>query len=36
MGKACLYIKNLGQINLSVLEELMAKSIAATRAKYPA
>ena len=36
MGKACLYVKNLEQINLSVLEELMAKSIAATKARYPA
>ncbi len=35
-AKGCLYIKKLEQVNLAVLEELMAKSIAATKAKYPA
>ncbi len=35
MGKACLYIKRLEEIDLGVLEELMQKSIAGTLEKYP-
>ena len=35
MGRACLYIKRLEQIDLAVLEELVRKSIAALKAKYP-
>lgn len=36
MGKACLHIKKLEQINLAILEDLMAKSRAGAMAKYPA
>ncbi len=36
MGKSCLYIKRLDDVDLDVLEELMQKSIAGTLAKYPA
>lgn len=34
-GKACLYIKRLEDVDIAVLEELIVKSIAAIRAKYP-
>lgn len=36
MGRACLYLKNLEKIDRAVLEELVVKSVAAQRAKYPA
>ncbi|HHG90978.1 MAG TPA: DUF1801 domain-containing protein [Devosia sp.] len=36
MGKSCLYIKKLDDIDLDVLEELMQKSTAGALAKYPA
>lgn len=36
MGKACLYVKRLEQIDMDVLEELIVKSIAAIKAQYPA
>ncbi len=35
MGKACLHIKKLEQINLAVLEELVTKSMLAIKEKYP-
>ena len=35
MGKGCLYIKRLDQIDRDVLTELISESIAAVRAKYP-
>ena len=31
----CLHIKKLADVNLAVLEELIAKSVAALRARYP-
>ncbi|QBZ97577.1 DUF1801 domain-containing protein [Flavobacterium sangjuense] len=34
-GKACVYVKKLEDINLSVLEELTRASINYTRLKYP-
>jgi Domain of unknown function (DU1801) len=34
-GKSCLYIKRLSDIDVSVLEELIAASHAAMQAKYP-
>ena len=35
MGKACLYIKRLADIDRNVLEELVTRSISATRQRYP-
>ncbi len=35
MGKACLHIKKLEQIDLTILEKLMEKSRAGAMAKYP-
>lgn len=35
MGKSCLYVKRLEQIDMDVLEELIVKSIAAIKAQYP-
>jgi len=35
MGKGCLYIKRLEQIDRKILKQLMAFSMAATRKKYP-
>ncbi len=35
MGKACLYLKKLDTIDRDVLEELVVKSMQATREKYP-
>lgn len=35
-GKSCLYVKKLADIDLAVLEALIAESLAAMRAKYPA
>ena len=34
-GKGCLYIKKLDDVNLSVLEDLLSKSVEWTTAKYP-
>jgi hypothetical protein len=34
-GKSCLYVKKLGDIDLGVLEELIAASLAHMRAQYP-
>jgi len=35
MGKACLYIKRLSDIDVGVLEELVKASVAEMRRKYP-
>lgn len=35
LGKACLYIKRLSDIDLDVLEELITTSLSAMQAKYP-
>ena len=35
MGKGCLYIKKLADVDQKVLETLFVKSVAAMRAKYP-
>jgi hypothetical protein len=35
VGKSCLYVKRLSDIDMAVLEELAALSIAWTRARYP-
>jgi hypothetical protein len=35
MGKGCLYLRKLGDIDLKVLEQLVAGSVAAIRARYP-
>jgi hypothetical protein len=35
MGKGCLYLRKLGDIDLKVLEQLVAESVAAIRARYP-
>jgi predicted GIY-YIG superfamily endonuclease len=34
-GKGCLYIKKLADVDLKVLESLIEKAVAATRASYP-
>ena len=34
-SKACLYVKKLADVDEKVLETLVVKSVAATRAKYP-
>lgn len=36
MGKACLYLRRLEDVDQQVLEQLVAESAAATRARYPA
>ncbi|WP_373067752.1 DUF1801 domain-containing protein [Gemmatimonas sp.] len=36
IGKACLYLRRLSDVQLSILEQLIARSIAATKARYPA
>lgn len=36
MGKGCLYVKKLGDVNLDVLEELIALSVSTLREHYPA
>jgi hypothetical protein len=36
MGKACLYLRRLADIDAAVLERMVAASVAATRARYPA
>jgi hypothetical protein len=33
-GKGCLYIKKLDDVNLSVLEDLLKKSVEQTKATY--
>ncbi|RZA32109.1 MAG: DUF1801 domain-containing protein [Lysobacteraceae bacterium] len=35
MGKACLYLRCLGDVDLAVLEQLVHEAAAATRARYP-
>ena len=35
IGKACLYLRRLSDVQVPVLEQLMAHSIAATKARYP-
>jgi hypothetical protein len=35
MAKACLYIKRLADVNLPVLEKLLATSVAENRRRYP-
>lgn len=35
MGKSCLYIKKLEAIDINILEELITKSVATIRARYP-
>lgn len=35
MGKSCLYVKKLGNIDLEFLQELTEKSVVAVQAKYP-
>lgn len=35
MGKSCLYIKRLADLDKQVLEELVANSVAAVRRRYP-
>jgi hypothetical protein len=34
-GKSCLYIKALADVSLPVLEQLVTKSVEATRARFP-
>lgn len=36
MGKACLYVRRLEDVDANVLEQLVAEAAAATRARYPA
>ena len=36
MGKACLYLRRLDDVDLTVLEQLVAEAAATTRAHYPA
>ena len=35
IGKACLYLKRLSDVELPILEELVACSVAATKRHYP-
>lgn len=35
MGKSCLYLRNLDKIDMQVLAELIRRSVAALREKYP-
>ena len=35
IGKACLYIRRLSDVQLPVLEQLITRSIADTKARYP-
>jgi len=35
LGKACLYVKRLGDLDLAVLERLVAGSMAEVRRRYP-
>ena len=34
-GKGCLYVKKLADVDMKVLETLIEKAVAATRARYP-
>jgi len=34
-GKGCLYVKKLADVNPKILETMIAKSVAATRAQHP-
>jgi hypothetical protein len=36
VGKACLYIKRLSDIQLPVLERMIERSLAETKRRYPA
>ena len=36
MGKACLYIKKLANVDIGVLEQLIANCVTEVRARYPA
>ena len=36
MGKACLYVRRLSDVDAAVLEQMVAASVATTRARYPA
>jgi hypothetical protein len=35
LGKSCLYVKRLADVDLKVLEKLIARSVKVMRAKYP-
>jgi hypothetical protein len=35
MGKACLYLKRLADVDVEILEALIARSVAAVRRRYP-
>lgn len=35
MGKACLYVRRLDDVDRQVLEQMVAEAAAATRARYP-
>jgi hypothetical protein len=35
IGKACLYVKRLADVQLPILEELIKRSVAETRRRYP-
>ena len=34
-GRACLYVKHLADLDLSVLEQILVRSVAETRRRYP-
>lgn len=36
LGKSCLYIKRLADVDMAILRELVERSVAAIRTKYPA
>ena len=36
MGKACLYVKRLSDIDVGVLEQLISRAVAGLKARYPA
>ena len=35
IGKVCVYIKRLANVDLKVLEKLVARSVADTKSRYP-
>lgn len=35
IGKVCVYIKRLANVDSKVLEELVARSVAVTKRRYP-
>ncbi len=35
IGKACLYLQRLADVDVPILEQLIARSVAATRRRYP-